>query len=216
MKLTAGHGFLTGAAIAGFAVAAWSGDWICSTIGAALLCGLVTSTWVVIAVRLAIRRRVILVSTFLLAGIVAATQCLVLRSMLRNEATELIFAGAAPPAAIRDFHVSKHYAGGPGDVVILATFRADPTALAKRLAALPPSEEPTVPEDFNPTYWPETWKRHFSMAMTFDKSRWSDPPKVSDPLLHTSHYRSSRGLPISRTILIDLRAGQIWAIVTGG
>ncbi|MBN1345941.1 MAG: hypothetical protein JXQ73_24840 [Phycisphaerae bacterium] len=180
---------LVASGTSGVLVFAFSGDWLCSAIGAGMLTGLIVVTIDVPLCRITTRRgwNVTRVRRLEIGWALLVIAVVFMYFRVDPEGLfERVF-GVRPPEGIRNLQVERHFQGGPGDAAILLRFQADRSTLERLLANKAFGDCQDWLNELLELYPDpqERWDQIFQPAMlTFASSCWHKTPTISRPVLY--------------------------------
>jgi hypothetical protein len=210
---------LLGAIVSGGAVAVFSGDWVCAALGAALIaaavCGL--SAWILRRQTGRGRSWARLMLVILIVAL-AVAQVSWTNVNLRRQALQTAF-GADPSAGIRDLHVARHYAGGPGDTITLLRFNADSDLVLRLLSASSAQASNSLSQDSRAAgiSAAQLWNQSFGFAQSWAGGWWPQTaPALKDPVLYIKPSAPDEMPTSSTTILWDRATGDVYVMLIVG
>jgi hypothetical protein len=203
---------LTGALATGLATTLLSND-CCSTALVATLAGAIVG-WVAEKLAqteclapwgLTLRKR-------LLGMIVVGVALSFCFRLTATSAFDLAF-GFKPPPGITEIVAERHYAGGPGDKVMLLRFKADANAIQQLLASGKIQEQPSWFRDSGQGEpWSDIWMRFAGGMKSMIPEDWSEIEPMSAP----KYYEAWPRFATRTHLLWDAATGRAYVIYTLG
>jgi hypothetical protein len=204
-----------GALASGTLVWFFSNEWICSAIAATFITAIALE-WTAILTRtypgrswLVTRR-----SCYVWALLVASGVSQPFRAN-PSQLFERVF-GMRPPEGVKDLEAERHYAGGPGDQIILIQFTADRATIDKLVAARGFKEDKDAIELYsdderNPA---RLWDRLFTGVILLSGPKWKHAPMISEPFVYKWDDVPDDAHRI--TMLWDAKSGRAYVMWTLG
>jgi hypothetical protein len=205
-----------GGLIGGAATFLLSGDWVCTALGSGVLGAVIVAILDMLA-RLVSRRwlhrRWGRVQQLALLGIVAAGLTVGSSLSPSNEALFHQALAVSPPEGVLDLHTGRHYAGGPGDMIVLLRFRCDQQTLEKIVAGRPLTLGEELHDQDSALTWKMLWGK-MKIAESYDRA-WCDVPPMAEPKMYTWSDEASG--PIQTVSLLwDAKSGHAYVVYTVG
>ena len=180
---------ILGGLAAGLFVSLFTADWACTAISAAIMGCLVVGVLDGLARCISKRRpsfRWGRARQWVLVLLVAAVYTLGLRLLLNQADLFKEAFSIAPPEGVTDLRARAHYAGGPGDRLILIEFRSDAMAIRRIVAARGFAERTDESKLYFEGFstWQQFWKSQMYLAEGYNH-RW----KSISPMVRPEVYR---------------------------